>query len=217
MKIDGLTKLLTGKHLLLKLFLAVFLSLLFVFRLEAQYVLPSEEKELQQIIKNDDPNLERIRRIIDITPRVVFGRDQSGNTPLHDAARTGNADVVALLLDRGWTPLHYAARYGHADVAAVLLDRGVGVESRTDGGWTPLHYAAKYGNADVVVLLLDRGADVNSKNFRGKTPLQLAATQEIKDLLIKTGAEDCRGVSPCFLDAVFKRLTCSRMLKILKQ
>ncbi len=101
MKIDGLTKLLMGKHLLLKLFLAVFLSLLFVFRLEAQYVLPSEENELQQLIKNDDPNLERIRRIIDLTPRIVFGRDQSGNTPLHDAANYGHADVAALLLDRG--------------------------------------------------------------------------------------------------------------------
>ncbi len=120
MKIDGLTKLLTGKHLLLKLFLAVFLSLLFVFRLEAQYVLPGEENELQQLIKNDDPNLERIRRIIDLTPRIVFGRDQSGNTPLHDAAR-----------------------YGHADVAALLLDRGAEVNGKTIDGWTPLHYAAR--------------------------------------------------------------------------
>ena len=101
MKIDSLTKLLTGKHLLLKLFLAIFLSLLFVFRLEAQYVVPSEEKELQQIIKNDNPNLEQIRRIIDRTPRIVFGRDQSGYTPLHGAAWNGHADVAALLLDRG--------------------------------------------------------------------------------------------------------------------
>ncbi len=81
---------------------------------------------------------------------------------------------------------------GHADVAAVLLDRGAEVNGKINDGRMPLHYAANYGHADVAALLLDRGAEVNAKDNEGATPLQLSATQEIKDLLIEAGAEDCQ-------------------------
>ena len=57
---------------------------------------------------------------------------QENQTPLHIAARLGNTDNVALLLNHGaspdattkdlYTPLHIAAKEGHEEVAAILLE-----------------------------------------------------------------------------------------------
>jgi len=59
---------------------------------------------------------------------------QEQQTPLHIAARLGNADNVVLLLQHGasrdattkdlYTALHIASKEGHEDVVAVLLDHG---------------------------------------------------------------------------------------------
>ena len=56
---------------------------------------------------------------------------QFGNTALHEAAWTGNCDIVKVLLKAycfvdsvngvGFTPLHLASQNGHAKVAKTLL------------------------------------------------------------------------------------------------
>ena len=154
MAMKNFKKPLERKHLLSKLFLVISLSLISVFQTEAQYTIEIEiaEERLQEIIKSDNPNLERIREIIEQKPWIIFAMDKYGNTPLHDAAR-----------------------YGHVDVATLLLDRGADVESKTRYiGYTAFHYAAWRGHTDVATLLLDRGADIESKTNTGKTPFQLA-------------------------------------------
>ena len=191
------------KHLLSKLFLVISLSLISVFQTEAQYTIEIEieEESLQEIIKSDNPNLERIREIIEQKPRIIFAMDKDGNTALHDAARYGHTNVATLLLDRGatveskdkfgYTALHDAAWNGHTDVATLLLDRGADIESKGKySGFAALHYAAWRGHHDVATLLLDRGADIESKTNTGKTPFQLAKIQEIRDLLVEKGAKD---------------------------
>ncbi len=96
MILNNLKKPLERKHLLSKLFLVISLSLISVFQTEAQYII--EEERLQEIIKSENPNLERIREIIEQKPWIIFAMDKDGNTPLHDAARYGHVDVVTLLL-----------------------------------------------------------------------------------------------------------------------
>ncbi len=139
MILNNLKKPLERKHLLSKLFLVISLSLILVFQTKAQYIIKIEieEERLQEIIKNDNPNLERIREIIQQKPWITFAMDKDGNTPLHDTAR-----------------------YGRLDVATLLLDRRADIESKNKYGYTALHYAVRYGHLDVVTLLLDRGADV---------------------------------------------------------
>ena len=99
-------------------------------------------------------------------------------TPLHEAAKAGDAAKVASLLASGadvsvqdpnaWTALHYGAANGYKDIAAMLLDRGAGVNARATFGYRgpdgamPLHEAAKGGHAGVVELLIARGADVSA-------------------------------------------------------
>ena len=57
--------------------------------------------------------------------------------------------------------LSLAARNGQRDAAAWLIDRGANPSARPpfDHRATPLHWAALYGHDDVASLLVERGAD----------------------------------------------------------
>ena len=109
------------------------------------------------------------------------------------AARTGDLDVVELLLDRGadvnsadtWrgqTALMWAAAEGHAEVIPAMLSYGADVTARSAKGWTALLFAVRQGQIDVVQTLLEAGADVKDalpiieETRRGGTSAERAAT-----------------------------------------
>ncbi|MCS5703369.1 MAG: ankyrin repeat domain-containing protein, partial [Acidobacteria bacterium] len=82
----------------------------------------------------------------------------------------------------GLTALHWAARNGDIETAAVLLDAGADLAAVTRiGSHTPLHVASKFGSGVVVETLLAAGADPNAMTTTGVTPLHLsAASGDIK-------------------------------------
>lgn len=116
---------------------------------------------------------------------VAAGGAAGQERALIDAARIGNIDRIALLLDRGAaiderladgsTALHFAAQQGLAAVAEVLIAAGADVDARTRYGVTPLALAVGNGDAAVVGLLLEAGADVNLPSRENQTPLMSAA------------------------------------------
>ena len=64
--------------------------------------------------------------------------------------------------DRGWTGLHNAAKSGHAAAVRVLLEHGADPNRREAGDNTyPLHWAAARELFQVVRLLLDAGGDAH--------------------------------------------------------
>ena len=77
--------------------------------------------------------------------------------------------------DFGCTPLHDAARSGSEQVVAMLLNGGAKVNDRDAYGNTPLHLACRESREGVARLLVDKGADVNAANSAGSTPLHEAA------------------------------------------
>lgn len=92
---------------------------------------------------------------------------------LFDAARNGDVDRLAALLDKypeklharakpyEWTLLHLAAAGGHLAAVDLLLKRGLDVNVRERGDNTyPMHWAAAGGHLDVVRRLADAGGDV---------------------------------------------------------
>ena len=112
--------------------------------------------------------------------------------------------------DTGMTPLHNAALYGRKEILELLIAEGADVNAKDDARWTPLHYAE--GSKEVAELLIAKGADVNAKNDGaewnaknkdGDTPLDVMQTEgdlldtskdkaskkEVADLLRKHGGK----------------------------
>jgi ankyrin repeat protein len=115
-------------------------------------------------------------------------------TEIHDAARQGDVQAVAKLLDQGValdakdatgeTPMLSAALAGRADVVTILIERGAATGSRNDRGLTPLHGAAYAGSLETVRLLVESGAAVNdAENVFKVTPLIVAAEEGHADVI----------------------------------
>jgi len=137
---------------------------------------------------------------VDVNNNNSFPQD----SPIGNAARTGNAEIVQLIVDAG------------ADVnkRLILGDSNL-VTLSGNRGWTPLAVAIYHGYVDIVDILIKAGADVNktisgryylqgSRNSRGtgvyvevgngipKEPLRLAQSlrrSQIATLLVAAGAQ----------------------------
>ncbi|PWW77507.1 ankyrin [Tuber magnatum] len=119
---------------------------------------------------------------IEEPPKCSYTRS---NTPLHEAARSGNSSEVQLLLESGHsynqknlfgqTPLHIAAANGCHCVVQILLEADASVETLDDYSWTPLQCASRNGHSSVVRKLLEWGADVGQTDDFHRTPLHWAA------------------------------------------
>lgn len=143
------------------------------------------EKELVEIV----------RALLDYgVPVDGFAREITwggGGLPLAIACRTGNMELVELLLARGanvnadggvdWPPLLVAVGRRRLDITEKLLDLGANAnQQRAGGGYTPLHAVAGYTDEPEVTrrllnLLLEHGAKVDMVDARGRTPLHQSA------------------------------------------
>jgi ankyrin repeat protein len=100
--------------------------------------------------------------------------------------------LLGTLNNDGETPLHEAAKYGQLDVLRFLVEHKADVNARQYDGATPLHFAAGFGELETVKFLLDNGAEVDVKEVSGMTPIMAAQTRnhrEIIDVLTKAGAD----------------------------
>ncbi|KAL7548147.1 hypothetical protein ACHAWF_011451 [Thalassiosira exigua] len=139
------------------------------------------------------------RVLIDASPKCAESQNAYGNTALLAATRSGSADVVSLLLDRGAdinkvnnrgsSALHLAcflAQGGeradpYLKIGAILLCNEILDMDICDvNGYTPLHIAAQRGCDELVELLIDSGASltaktgVDKKGRGARTPLGMA-------------------------------------------
>lgn len=142
-----------------------------------------------------------------------------GNTPLHNAARSTDPGVAALLLDAtaeleavnqdGLTPLGIACAAGNWRLARFLLERGA--QPQRDGTTPALLAAAGSDDDDPagVQLLLRHKASVNATDLAGRSALHAAAAAGhagIAEVLLAAGADvdtrDHAQLTP-LLDAAF--------------
>jgi ankyrin repeat protein len=81
----------------------------------------------------------------------------------------------------GDTPLHWAARSADADGAKLLLSRGASVNAKNNFGDSPLHNSVFFGRNSLVEILVDHHADLNIMDRGGDTPLRMAARETQTD------------------------------------
>ena len=123
---------------------------------------------------------------------VNFVDPHNGFSALLHASRSGNLDVMKLLLDMGaepnkrkergpfpgWTPLHFACFGGyllgtvspgyergneHLEDIELLLERGADPTLRDDDGRIPLYWVIGEPHQEVVNLMIERGLDPNER------------------------------------------------------
>jgi ankyrin repeat protein len=120
----------------------------------------------------------------------------AGATPFLRAAKTGDAAVMRLLLEKGAdakavTKDHTTAMILAAGLSWVMgitnvdekdaleaikicIEQGVDVNAVNDKGETALHGAATSGRDQVVAFLVEKGAKLDIKDKDGRTPLDVA-------------------------------------------
>lgn len=89
-----------------------------------------------------------------------------GESLMYRAARSGQLEIVALLIEAGLSPdaavpqnrrpLMAAAYYGHLDVVTRLLDAGADPLADADNGYATFDYALEAGRDQIMQALLDR-------------------------------------------------------------
>jgi len=120
---------------------------------------------------------------------------------LLQAAGSGNADLVRLLIGTGQSPnamdsagnsvLMFAAANGQTEIAQYLIGEGADINTPNAEHWTPLMMAALNGYVEVARLLIENGADLNASADIGMTALIMAAASgqtETLTLLLDNGA-----------------------------
>ena len=92
-------------------------------------------------------------------------------------------------LPHGETALMMAARTGNTDTLALLVERGANVNATESlRGTTPLMWAAAYEHPAAVALLLERGADVAAQSKaipRGRRPYLAPTVQSRLNEFVK--------------------------------
>jgi ankyrin repeat protein len=101
-----------------------------------------------------------------------------------DALLKAGADPKTVTTEDGETVLMTAARSGNADVVRILLNRDADVNAReTYKGQTALMWAAAERHSDVVKLLLEHGADWKVRSFDRETKVpRLSAASSISPI-----------------------------------
>lgn len=168
-----------------------------------------------------DQDLEMVIRFLLDSGIDVNEQSDSGWTPLHEAAKTGQTDIASLLIQHGaelnaanhqylYTPLHIAANYGHADTLLLLIHEGADIKTESIDGMESIYIAADKNHTEIIKILLDNGADINSKDKDGGTALHAASGKNQKEaalFLLKNGAEinlqNEFGVTPLHYAAFF--------------
>ena len=147
-------------------------------------------------------DLGRLKSMLAAEPSLLDGRDGSGMTPLHHAAREKRREAVEFLLAAGadikaadanqYTALHHAAFVGEPDVTGALLKAGADTKVVESMGRIPLVMACGWGNnLETVRRLVAAGSDVNAAVPDGNNVLHATmfyGRPEIIDFLVDHGA-----------------------------
>ncbi|XP_069464410.1 ankyrin repeat and EF-hand domain-containing protein 1 [Ambystoma mexicanum] len=159
-----------------------------VLLLACEQAMACKEMCLKLLEKGADPNV--------INPAT-------GRSPLMEAAREGEAEVVRSALQKGanvnifdndrYHAVHFAAKGGFFEVLKVLAAYRADFSIIAMDGNTGLHLAANGGFADCCKFIAQRGADPKWKNLKHLTPRAVA-----KELGFRAAGKELRKAERIF-------------------
>lgn len=140
-------------------------------------------------------DIDRLDELLAEDPKLVDATDtESGSTPLHHAAWTGQIETIEWLISNNadiesknnlqWTPLHWATRNGQIQSVKLLLGNNAKADTPGHLNQTSLHLAAKHNLEKIVTILLTAKANPNKQDIFGQTPIHLAALENYTPILI---------------------------------
>jgi len=142
------------------------------------------EKFFEEIRKG---NLQEVKSLIDVEPKLLHSRDSRGSTPLILASYYDFLEITNFFIERGApidekdgtgnTALMGVCFKGYTTIAKLLIDHGANVNERNIMGATPLIYAVTFNQPEIAKMLLYKGADTSIKDARGNTALDHAKLQ----------------------------------------
>jgi len=131
--------------------------------------------------------VEKVRELLAVNG--IDSKDGRESEALRTAIRSGNKDIVQLLINAGapvnpstttlWSPLADAAFGKHFDIMKLLLQSGAKVDAADHRGVTLL-VSTGFFDPDVTTILLEAGADTNAVDREGQTALMLASAHGFK-------------------------------------
>ena len=150
--------------------------------------------------KLDTSDVDWVRAYVEGGNDLSIYRSQ-GRDLLHIAARSGNAELVSLMLQQpsldpneesyaGFSALSCACNETGEEVIRVLLaDQRTDPNLDDEAGYPPLHYAVLYNLRAVEVLIDHPRVDIDVRNWMNRTPF-LVAIQNL--LFTRIAAEESR-------------------------
>jgi ankyrin repeat protein len=156
-----------------------------------------------------EKDIKKVKALLkSVGPDCTYRGDGEPRSPLVAAARVGDLEIGALLVDAGAdvgfhasgdeTPLMAAAAAGHLDFVKYLVVHDADINKKLGGDGCALLVAARQGRVEVVKYLISAGADVNAQVNGDGTPLICAVRNEHYEtvkILLENGADPYQ-VSP---------------------
>ena len=112
----------------------------------------------------------------------IFGSIEDGDKAEFDECLSRTPDCVRETNKNGWTPLHQAAFSGQLEMLNALLKAGAKLDETDHDGDTAVHYAAVQGELPCVEALAAAGAKLDVKDSDGETPVDVAVKSVKKRL-----------------------------------
>ena len=140
-----------------------------------------------------------VKELISKDKSALTCQGHSGRTPLHEAVRRNNREIVTILLKEDQTEVESTCDYEDYQYDSfyanlLIMSHAELMEYKKDKcprGYTPLHLAARYGHWEIAIDLLRNRAVVGAKDFLGVTPLHIAAChnhRHVVRVLVEFGA-----------------------------
>jgi len=131
-----------------------------------------------------DGDMNKVQKILQEKPDLLNAQNPPGQTPLWNAAESGNLEIAQALLQLGadpaigdnehTLPFHIAAKGGNIELFDLLLSKGFDINVKDDGGVTPIFYAIEGRHPEMVKHVIKKGGSVKAKTNR-EWPVMLYA------------------------------------------